>query len=181
MQADGTNLHTAGDSLDLQGEPAWEHDGRSLISALDDRGIPHLFRIPVDSGAQVSFVRDYSLDPVWLSDEGIVVYSGPDVGTIFRVKAVDLHGIAHQMPGLTLTRGTRHIVFAPRTHSLVLLQGEIEHKDLWCMDLRTGARRQLTRLPADFGIQDFDLSPDGSEVVLERFQERSDVVLLERR
>lgn len=181
MQADGTNVHTVADSLDLQGEPAWAHDGRSITSAVNDRGIPHLFRIPVNGGAPVSFIRDYSVDPVWLSDEGVVVYSGPDVGTSYAIKAVNLDGIPRQVPALTLTRGTRHIAFAARSHSLVLLQGTIEHKDLWCIDVRTGAKRQLTRLPADFDIQDFDLSPDGSELVLERFQERSDIVLLERR
>jgi len=31
----------------------------------------------------------------------------------------------------------------------------------------------------DFDIRDFDISPDGREVVLERAQERSDVVLLD--
>jgi hypothetical protein len=34
-------------------------------------------------------------------------------------------------------------------------------------------------LPGDFDIRDFDLSPDGREVVVERVQERSDVVLLD--
>ena len=61
----------------------------------------------------------------------------------------------------------------------MLLRGDIQHKDLWQIDLATGAERQLTRLPADFDIRDFDVSPDGHEVVLERMQERSDVVLID--
>ena len=61
----------------------------------------------------------------------------------------------------------------------MLLRGEIQHKDLWLIDLKTGAQRQLTNLPPDFDIRDFDISPDGHEVVLERVQERSDVVLLD--
>jgi hypothetical protein len=47
------------------------------------------------------------------------------------------------------------------------------------MDLETGTERQLTNIPPDFDIRDFDISPDGREVVLERVQERSDVVLLD--
>ena len=47
------------------------------------------------------------------------------------------------------------------------------------MDLETGTARQLTHLAPDFYIQDFDISRDGREVVLERVQERSDVVLLD--
>jgi hypothetical protein len=37
----------------------------------------------------------------------------------------------------------------------------------------------LTNLGVDFDIHDFDISPDGREVVLERVQERSDVELLD--
>jgi hypothetical protein len=36
-----------------------------------------------------------------------------------------------------------------------------------------------THLAPDLDIRDFDISPDGSEVVLERVQERSEVVLLD--
>ena len=61
----------------------------------------------------------------------------------------------------------------------MLLRGEIQHKNLWRIDLESGAETQLTNLPADFDIRDFDISPDGAEVVLERMQERSDVVLLD--
>jgi acetolactate synthase small subunit len=61
----------------------------------------------------------------------------------------------------------------------VFLRGEIEHKNLWLIDLETGVERQLTNLTTDFDIRDFDISPDGRELVLERAQERSDVVLLD--
>ena len=61
----------------------------------------------------------------------------------------------------------------------MFLQGEIQHKNLWLVDLETGAKRQLTNLGVDFDISDFDISPDGREVVLERVQERSDVELLD--
>jgi len=38
---------------------------------------------------------------------------------------------------------------------------------------------QLTKLDPDFDIRDFDVSPDGRDVVLERVQESSDVALLD--
>lgn len=50
--------------------------------------------------------------------------------------------------------------------------------DLWLIDLDMGDARPLTHLAADFNIHDFDISRDGREVVLERVQEQSDVVLL---
>jgi dipeptidyl aminopeptidase/acylaminoacyl peptidase len=61
----------------------------------------------------------------------------------------------------------------------VFLRGEIQHKNLWLVDLHTGVERQLTNLTPDFEIRDFDISPDGREVVLERVQARSDVELLD--
>ena len=61
----------------------------------------------------------------------------------------------------------------------MLLRGDIQYKNLWVINLETGAQRQLTNLPSDFDIHDFDLSPDGHEVVLERVEDRSHVVLID--
>ncbi len=179
MQADGTNARIVTDSLDLQGAPAWAPDGQSITSAADDHGVPHLFRVPVNGRAPAVFVRDYSVDPAWAPDGRFVVYSGPDIGTTFSVKAVTAEAAAHALPALNLTRGARHLAFLPEGRALVFLRGDIQHKNLWLIDLETGAERQLTNLAPDFDIGDFDISPDGREVVLERVQERSNVVLLD--
>ncbi|WP_348269460.1 hypothetical protein P8936_12130 [Edaphobacter paludis] len=179
MQADGTKPRLLTDSLDLQGNPAWAPDGQSIVSAADDHGIPHLFRIPMADRPPASFVHDYSLDPAWSPDGRLVIYSGPDIGTTFSVKAVTSEASRRPLPTLTLTRGARHLAFLPGGRSLVFLRGEIQHKDLWLVDLNNGAERRLTNLPPDFNVRDFDLSSDGHEVVFERVQERSDLVLLD--
>jgi Tol biopolymer transport system component len=179
MQADGTNARTVTDSLDLQGTPAWTPDGQSITSAADDHGISHLFRVPIDGRSPVPFVREYSVNPAWAPDGRFVVYSGPDIGTTFYVKAVTAEGTPHPLPALTLTRGARHLAFLPGGRALVFLRGEIQHKNLWLIDLETGTERQLTNLNPEFDIRDFDISPDGREVVIERVQERSNVVLLD--
>jgi Tol biopolymer transport system component len=180
MQADGTNARIVTDSLALQGDPAWAPDGQSITSAADDHGVPHLFRIPVDGRPPTPFVHEYSVDPAWAPEGNFVAYSGPDIGTTFSVKAVTADAAAHSLPALTLTRGARRIAFLRGGRTLVVLQGDIEHKNLWRIDLDTGAAQQLTNLPPEFDIHDFDISPDGREVVLERVQERSDIVLLDR-
>ena len=46
--------------------------------------------------------------------------------------------------------GARHRTFLPGGRSLVLLRGETQHKNLWLIDLETGAERQLTNLTPDF-------------------------------
>jgi Tol biopolymer transport system component len=180
MQADGTNARIITDSLELQGAPAWAPDGRSITSAVAERGSPHLVGVPVDGRAPSPFLDEYSIDPVWSPDGRFVVYSGPDVGTTFLVKAVTTEAAPHPLPRLTLTRGARHLAFLSGRRTLVVLRGGIQHKNLWLVDLDTGAERQLTDFTPDFEIRDFDISPDGHEVVLEREQEHSDIVLLDR-
>jgi hypothetical protein len=59
------------------------------------------------------------------------------------------------------------------------MKGEIRHKNLWAIDLETGAERQLASVPPDFEVSDFDLSSDGREIVVERTQAHSQIVMLD--
>jgi Tol biopolymer transport system component len=179
MQSDGTNVRLLTDSLRLQGAPAWAPDGQSITTAADDHGVPHLFRVPVDGRSPTPFVSEYSVDPAWSPDARYIVYSGPDIGTTFSVKAVTPEAAARALPTLSLTRGARHLTFLPGGRELLFLRGDIQHKNLWAVDVKTGVERQLTNFAPDFDIRDFDVSPDGREVVLERVHEHSDVVLLD--
>jgi len=178
VRADGTKARIIADSLDLQGTPAWGPDDQSILTAVNDHGVPHLFRISIQGGVS-PFVREYSVDPAWAPDGRFVVYSGPEIGTTFSVKAVTPAAAAYPLPEMMLTRGPRHLTFLPGKRELLFLRGSIEHKDLWLVNLETDVERQLTNFTPDFNIGDFDISPDGREVVVERVQERSDVVLLD--
>jgi len=181
MQADGMNARIVTDALDLEGTPTWAPDGQSITSAANDHGAPHLFRVPLDGSPPTVFVKEYSVDPAWSPDGRLLVYSGPDIGTTFPVKAVTAEAAVVRLHPLTLTRGARHVVFLAGRRGLVFLKGDIWHKDLWLIDMETGAERQLTSLPPDFDIRDFDISADGREVVLERLQEHAEVVLVDAR
>jgi Tol biopolymer transport system component len=178
MNADGTDARVVTAALDLLGGPAWAPHGQSITSAAKVEGIPHLFRIPLD-GSLALLVREYAVDPVWAPDGAFVVYSGPDIGATFPVKAATADGAPYPLGNLTLTRGARRLRFFERRRALVVMRGDIQHKNLWLIDLETGAERQLTSFSPDFDVRDFDVSPDGREIVLERVQEHSDVVLLE--
>lgn len=180
MRADGTDVHVVARSLELQGSPAWTPDGRLLTTAANDGGVPHLFQVRVDGGPATVLLHDYSLDPAWQPDGRYAVYSGPDIGTAFFVKAVTREGRPQPLPRpIHLTRGARHLKFLAGTNLLVFMRGGIEHKDLWVIDPENGGERQLTNLAADFNVRDFDISPNGREVVLEREQERSDVIVMD--
>jgi len=178
-EIDGANARILTDSLDLQGAPVWTPDGNSITTAANDHGVPRLFRVPIDGRPPVRFLQEYSVDPAWAPDGRLVVYSGPDIGTTFPVNAVSVDATEQPPAGMTLTRGARHMTFLAIGRTLVFLRGDIQHKNLWTRELSTGAERQLTNLAPDFNIRDFDVSPDGRDVILERVQERSDVVLLD--
>ena len=177
INADGTKAHVVTDSLELRGTPTWTPDGRSITSAADVDGTPHLFNISLD-GKATPLVRDYAVDPVWSPAGDFAVYSGADVGTTFAVKAVTANGTSYPIPNLTLTRGARRLRFLRGQPLLVVMRGDIQHKDLWQIDLASGTERQVTSLPADVNVRDFDVSPDGREIVFEQVQEQSNVVLI---
>jgi len=176
---DGTNLRALTDPLDLRGAPAWAPTGKTIVVASYDNGAPRLFSVSVDGGPLVPLVSDYAMDPVWSPDGRVLVYSGPDIGTTFSIAAVTSVGIPSSIPNLTLTRGARRLVFVRGGHALIVLRGEIEHKDFWFVDLETGTERRLTSFDRDVIVRDFDVSPDDREIVFDRIQENSDIVLIE--
>jgi Tol biopolymer transport system component len=180
MNADGTDARVLADSLRLRGAPAWAADGRSItIAALQD-AVPRLFNISLDGGAPEPLVSGHSQDPAWSADGRLLVFSGADIGTTFPVKGATADGRPYSTPNLELTRGGRRLRFLPGRNALVVMRGDIRHKNLWLIDLGTGAERQLTDLPPDFEIRDFDISPEGDALVLEQVQEQSDIVLIDR-
>jgi Tol biopolymer transport system component len=176
---DGAGTRIVTSSLELQGAPVWAPDSQSITVASTVDGTPRLFNVPLDGGAPSPLISEHSTDAAWSHDGTVMVYSGPDVGTTFPLKAVTANGNASSLPTLTLTRGARHVTFLPGSHTLAVLRGEMGHKNLWLIDLGTGAERQLTDFGPDFTIRDFDISPDGREIVVEQVQQHSDLVLIE--
>jgi Tol biopolymer transport system component len=176
---DGTGTRIVTSSLELQGAPVWAPDGQSITIGSTVDGTPRLFNVPLDGGAPLPLVSEHSTDAAWSHDGTVVVYSGPDVGTTFPLKAVTATGEAASLRGLTLTRGARHVAFLPGGRTIGVLRGEMGHKNLWLIDLATGAERQLTDFGPDFTVRDFDISPDGRELVVEQVQQQSDVVLID--
>ena len=180
MDSNGAHARTVTDSLALRGSPAWAPDGQSIISAVVQSGEPRLTKIPLDGGAPLVLVSEYSLDPTWSPDGQFLVYSGPDVGTTFAVRAVAADGRPYPLPTLILSRGARRVVFWRDTRSVVVLRGDVSHKNFWLVDLQTGAERQLSELPSERAIGDFDVSRSGDEIVFDRVEKSSEIALIER-
>jgi Tol biopolymer transport system component len=178
MNADGSEARGVTDTLQLRGAPAWSHDGQSIVSGATVNGSAQLVRVALD-GRSSALIQEFAIDPVWSPRGDFVVYTAADIGTEFPVKAAAADGRPHPMPALTLTRGARRLRFLEGGRALLTLRGDIRHKDLWVVDLASGKERQLTQLPADFNIRDFDVSADGREILLERVEDHSDIVLID--
>lgn len=175
MHADGTNVRSVASTQPLMGPLAWGPNGSITVAARVD-GNPRLFALSLD-GSTSPLVRDYSTDPVWAPDGRFVVFSGPDIGATFSVNAASTSG-PHPLPPLTLSRGGRRVRFLKDSNALVVMRGDLQHKNLYAIDLQTGGERQLTDLPPGFDVRDFDVAADGREIILERVQEESDLVLV---
>jgi Tol biopolymer transport system component len=180
MDNDGSHIRVLSDSLALRGNPDWAPDEQSIVSAVIRDGEPRLTRIFLNGDAPLPLVSEYSIDPVWSPDGRFLVYSGADVGTTFPLRAAAADGRPYPLPSVMLTRGARRVAFFRDSQSLVILSGEIGHKNFSLLDLRTGVQRVLAELPADFAIHDFDISAAGSEIVFDRVQMTSDLALIER-
>ena len=180
IDKDGSHPTVLNDALELQGNPVWSADGQSVVSAVVYNGEPRLTRISLNGNPPVALLGEYSIDPVWSPDGRFLVYSGPDIGTTFPMRAAAPDGRPYAIPSLILTRGARRFVILKDPPALVVLRGEIGHKDLWAVDLQGHGERQLTALPPDFIVDDFDISADGSELILNKVENNSDMALIER-
>jgi Tol biopolymer transport system component len=180
IDSDGAHARAIVDSLKLRGNLAWAPDGQSIISAAIQGGEPRLTKIPLEGGAPLVLVSEYSLDPTWSPDGQFLLYSGPDVGTTFAMRAVAADGRPYPLPPLILSRGARRVVFWRDTRSVVVLRGDVSRKNFWLVDLQTGAERQLAELSPEPTIGDFDVSRSGDEIVFDRVEKSSQIALIDR-
>jgi Tol biopolymer transport system component len=178
---DGSGARRLAEELEVRGAPAWSPDGQWLTVAANRDGEPSLFKIPAGAGggAPLLLVKEYSTDPIWSPSGRFLVYSGADVGTTFSLKAVNADGTPHDLPTLILTRGARRLAFLGGDDALVIMKGDISHKEFWVVDIKTGRERQLTNLGREFVIGDFDVSADGREIIFDRARDESDIVLFD--
>ena len=178
---EGRREWTLAESLDVRGAPSWSPDGAWIAMAAREGDGMHVFKIPVSGDRPVRLVDSVSFDPVWSPDGGVILYSGTPRGRSVPIKSVRPDGTPYALPfrDLLVDRLADSYRFLPSGQGVVVKLGGFRHQDFWLFDVRTGARRQLTRLKPGESVSRFDISRDGRSILFERATENSDVALIE--
>jgi len=179
LTADGTGARALAEGLDVRGQVSWSPDGKWVAVAADEGQGNRVFKVPVEGGAPVRLTEEFSSSPVWSPDGKWIAYSGPQLGLTMPLLGVTPEKAAVPLPALRVRAGGERYRFLPDGKGLVLMLGPFREQNFWLLDPATGSQRQLTNLKPGYVTRSFDIAPDGKEILFDRVQEHSDVVLIE--
>ncbi len=182
LASDDNTARPLAESLDVRDTPSWSPDGKWIAVAARVGDASPLFKVPVQGGGAPVHLADGMLsDPAWSPQGSYILYlDSSQGGPTVTIRAVTPDGHPPNLPELPKVSylGNRYR-FTADGKSLVIMKGLLWSQELWICDMATGNLRQLTELGPQSMIKSFDVSPDGSKIVLERYRENSDIVLID--
>jgi dipeptidyl aminopeptidase/acylaminoacyl peptidase len=180
MGADGTSPQALAEGLDIRDAPCFSPDGK-WIAAVATRGgeTQPLFRVPVEGGAAEQLTDGVAYAPVWSPDGRFIVYAEGRQGRLRQLKAVTPDRRPYPLPELAVPKNTNPFRFTPDGKALVVIQGETPEQDFWRIDLPSNRLTRLTALKPGFEMRSFDISPDGRQILFDRYRENPDLVLID--
>ena len=180
LAADGTGLHPLSSDVDVRGTASWSPDGEWIVAAGSDHDGVGLFKLPADGGSPVRMATGPFLDPVWSPHGDLIVYCGTEVFTLTPLLAVRPDGTPVKLPEINMQREGERARFLPDGRGLIYMLGStMAGQDFWLLDLSTMRSRRLTQLSNPAVMRTFDISSDGNRIVFDRFQENSNILLID--
>jgi Tol biopolymer transport system component len=183
MESDGTRLRPIAEPVDVRGAPSWSPDGEWIaIVANESGGATPLLKVPAAGGAPVRLLDGTESPlsrPVWSPDGRIVLYSIATKSAGTQLRGVTPDGNPASVPDIAISYLGAAYRFLPDSSALVFMQGDMLNMDFWLLDLSTGGLRQLTALKRGYGVSSFDVSPDGKQILFDRYRQNSDIVLID--
>jgi Tol biopolymer transport system component len=179
MAVDGTGTHRLSGSLDVRDAPSWSPDGKWIAVVASEGNEQPLFKVGADGGAPVRLVGGVNYNPVWSPDGRFIAYSEHRGGPTLQLRGVTPEKETFPLPEITARIGGNRYRFLPDGKTLAFMKGHFRQQDFWLLDLASGKQRQLTNLRPGFEIRSFDVSPDGTQILFDRYRENSDIVLID--
>ena len=179
MASDGTNVRPLAPTLDVTDTASWSPDGKWIAVVANEVKANPLFKVPVDGGPAVRLVEGVIADPVWSPDGRVILYSETKGSATGQLAAITPDRKPVPLPELWVLNTGNRYRFLPGGRALVVMLGEYWHQNFWLLDLSTGGLRQLTNFGPGYDMNSFDISPDGKQILFDRFRENSDVVLID--
>jgi Tol biopolymer transport system component len=183
LGADGTGLQSIANSINVQGVTCWSSDGKWIVAGGTDGSGPGLFKIPLEGASPVRLVAGTAVAPVCSPDGSLIVYAGPGPAASSPLLAVRPDGSPVQLPAILVGGAGDRARFLPNGKALVYLEWASQQdsqRDFWLLDLVTMKTRRLTHLHNNGAfIRNFDITPDGKQIVFDRLSENSHIVVID--
>jgi serine/threonine protein kinase/Tol biopolymer transport system component len=174
MDVDGTNLRQLTNGQYDYGSADFSPDGAWVVYTKigAERGI---WKVPIDGGDPVRLIEGNANVPVVSPDGQMIAYLDSPEGHTPRVTIVPFAG----GPAIKTFDIPRAITlrWTPDGREILFTQREGGIANIWRQPLNSGKPTQVTRFNSD-QIWDFDLSRDGSQIVLTHARVDSDVMLI---